>query len=174
MIVALGAIVVFIAVRLGAGARRRARPGYFSARYRERTDPRNASWGLLRVITFGLTLGRDVVFPVLPAQTLDHLGYGRLGREWPLRDVVPLSRATHAIVTAARDVVGRGPVNFVLRAAFVAWLVFDYEVIALVANARGVGLRAPVPWATIAAHAAAGSVAVSRWLAAHLHFANAS
>jgi len=169
-------IVVVIAIRVAAGARRRSRPGYFSERYRARTAPGNVSWSVLRVVTFTLTLGRDVLVPILPAQTLDHLVYGRLGREWPLRDVVPLSRATHGFVTSARDVVGRGPVNLVLRAAFVVWLSLDYELVALAANLAGVRwITVPIPLATIVAAASAAGTAASaagtaaaRWLSLHL------
>jgi hypothetical protein len=80
----------------------------------------------LRKRTFALSGGRCCVFPWLRANDLDHLSYFRLSREQPLRDVVPLSRIAHRIVTALRQVLGciigrrlgYDLVNFPLRMAF--------------------------------------------------------
>lgn len=84
-----------------------------------------------------LSFGRDCIFPWRRAQVVDHLVYDRLGRELPLLDVVPLSKTTHDFVTAARDGIGRGSVNLILRLAYGAWLFGDYELCATLAHVAG-------------------------------------
>jgi hypothetical protein len=66
------------------------------------------------------------VFPLLPAQDLDHLTYRALGHELPFFDVVPLSKFVHRkLVTPGRRIFGYGPVNTILRLAFGAWCALD-------------------------------------------------
>lgn len=103
-------------------------PSYFSEEYRARVSPRNPSWIALRSFTFLLTWGRDAIFPFAPARQLDHLHYRSLGREMPLFDVVPLSVASHQLVTRLRDVGFRTPVNLALRLAGLVWLSIDFGI----------------------------------------------
>jgi hypothetical protein len=94
----------------------------FSPEYRCATSPANPHWRLVRQLTFALTLHRDVLCIWWRATDADHLTYANLGREWPLRDLVPLNRRTHVVVTALRRWGFKPAVNFVLRSAYLAWL----------------------------------------------------
>ncbi len=109
-----------------------------SARYEKHVQPWNPSWQRVRRVTMALSWGRDCIFPWKCAEEVDHLVYHRLGRELPFVDVVPLSRSTHHFVTSARHMIGRGPVNIVLRAAYGAWIFCDYEIAACIAGFMGV------------------------------------
>jgi hypothetical protein len=109
-----------------------------NVRYEEHVKPWNPSWQRLRRVTIALSWGRDCIRPWKPAEEVDHLVYHRLGRELPLLDVVPLSRGTHVFVTAARDMLGRAPVNLILRLAYAAWIFCDYEIVASLAGIMGV------------------------------------
>lgn len=94
----------------------------FSPLYRWYVDPTNPLWQRRRNAAMALTLGRDVVFPWLKAHEVDHLSYAHMGQELPIRDIVPLHRMTHAVVTALRRRGYKRGVDFVLRAAGVLWL----------------------------------------------------
>jgi hypothetical protein len=127
VVVAFGAAVLaaalYVAVVLLRGAA--AKPT-FSREYRQNVTMANPYWRELRRNTFALTRGRDVLLPFLRAEQLDHLRYRRDGRdifgyERPIRDVVPLSRFTHAIVTLLRRGGLRREVNSVLMCSFVLW-----------------------------------------------------
>lgn len=86
------------------------------------TYMQSPSWHQKRRFCMALTLGRDCLFPWLRATDVDHLHYRHLGHELPFVDIVPLNRSTHKVVTWAREVVGREPVNIVLQIAFALWL----------------------------------------------------
>lgn len=94
----------------------------FSAEYRWATSMRNPRWRRLRRICFAVTMGRCAVVPLLKAHHNDHVTYRNLGKEWPLRDLVPLNRHVHAAVTYLRAHGLKGPVNLILRAAYTAWI----------------------------------------------------
>jgi hypothetical protein len=110
----------------------RDEPGYFSERYRWRVDKNNPSWQAYRFVCFFLTWGRDAAFPLAKAQQLDHIGYRSLYREIPLFDVIPLSIASHRLVTKLRDDGLRFPVTFYLRFAGFCWLSLDFIIVSAV------------------------------------------
>jgi len=79
-----------------------------------------------------LSWGRDCIFPLLPAQQVDHLHYKNLGRELPFIDVVPLHARTHTIVTELRRLGLRLPVNMFLRIAYGFWIIANAYVAATI------------------------------------------
>jgi hypothetical protein len=74
--------------------------------------------GWRRQATLAMLLGQDCICPLLPATQADHLTYRNLEHELPLRDLVPLNRHTHQLVTMLRDVLravlGRKTGNFLM------------------------------------------------------------
>jgi hypothetical protein len=50
-------------------------------------------------------MGRDALFPWLPAHHAEHLTYKNLGHEWPIRDIVPLNRDVHKFLTWLKDLI---------------------------------------------------------------------
>jgi hypothetical protein len=79
------------------------------------------AWKRRRRLCLLFTFGRDALCPWLQATQADHLHYRSMGRELPLFDIVPLNARTHESVTIARMMFGRGPVNLLLRAAYLLW-----------------------------------------------------
>lgn len=114
-------LALFGVLRVAERERLRDQPGYFSPEYRARIA--SPEWRALRARVLATTLGRDLLFPLLRATQVDHIGYQRFGRERLWIDVVPLHPATHRLVTMSRDVGLRGPINSLLRAASVVWIV---------------------------------------------------
>ncbi len=94
----------------------------FSDEYRWQTSMANPHWRSVRMLTMGLSFGRDCVFPILPATQVDHLHYAHLGRELPWLDVVPLHAGTHEVVTALRSMGLKPIVNPILRLCYAVWI----------------------------------------------------
>ena len=126
-------------------------PKDLSPEYRWSTSMKNPDWRAKRRQVFCLTLGRDVLIPFLPAQQADHLRYwdkhgnSLLGREMPLRDLVPLHAGTHWVVTRLREMGLKHPVNFVLRAAFMMWFFVYAYIILMVGQLIGIWHGVPLP-----------------------------
>lgn len=59
---------------------------------------KSPAWYARRRKAFRLWKGRCALFPWLKARDGHHLTYANLGHEWPLRDVLPLSRFAHRVV----------------------------------------------------------------------------
>ncbi|MBE9178715.1 hypothetical protein IQ268_09095 [Oculatella sp. LEGE 06141] len=102
----------------------RSKVKQFSPAYREHVEGRSPSWMFRRWLCFVLLFGRDCVCPLLPAHHAEHLTYRNLGHELPMRDIVPLNRVTHAILTWLKDVFPAfRPVNaWMLRSCYGFWL----------------------------------------------------
>ena len=147
--VALGIAVALILACLCVLGRGATVTPRFSAEYRARVSMQNPGWRRLRRFTFALTLGRDVVVPLLRAEQLDHLSYRRLGHEIPIWDVVPVSRGTHRLVTLLRRGGLKGPVNAVLRLSFVGWYTIAAYVGLLTLEALRVVHGIPTPQAIV-------------------------
>lgn len=91
----------------------------FSSEYRAYVSPDSPGWQARRKLTFALSYGRDCVLPLLAASQADHLHYGNLRSELPLRDLVPLHPGTHQAVTALRKIpYGKYPVNVILMLGY--------------------------------------------------------
>lgn len=116
---------------------------YFSPEYKETL--KSPRWFKVRRIAFGITLGRDVLFPLLPAQECDHLVYDRMGHELPFIDIVPLHKWTHFVVTWLRRWGMKTPVNFILRAAYAFWLVSWIYLILVAGQICGLWHGIPLP-----------------------------
>lgn len=98
-------------------------PRGHSNAYQRHVSMESTSWRLRRLATFALTWGRDAVFPLLPAQDAAHLSYRHLEHEIPVRDIVPLNRATHRIVDKLRADHRLAPyVNAYVRLSCLAWI----------------------------------------------------
>ncbi len=69
-----------------------------------------------------LSLGRDCVFPLLPAHHADHLHYRNLGHELPLHDIVPLHWKMHDVVGAVRKTPLRPLLTLYLRQSYLVWI----------------------------------------------------
>jgi hypothetical protein len=110
----------------------------FSDEYLWATSMANPHWRFVRLLTLAVTLHRDVIFPWFRASDCDHLHYRNLGREWPLIDLVPLHRLTHIVVGALRTWGFSIPINFLLRAAYMGWLIGWIIVFAEVLHLAGV------------------------------------
>lgn len=123
--------MALMGVRAAEGAARRAQPNYFSNEYR--TYMRSAKWRRRRSFIIATTLGRDVLLPWLRANHVDHLRYRRMGNELPIFDAVPLSRATHRVVTILRDAGLRSVTNVVLRCAHLTWFLAYLVIVGWVA-----------------------------------------
>lgn len=101
----------------------------FSPTYRWYVDSTNRLWRTRRALAFAITFGRDVLFPRLPSQQVDHIGYRNLGGELPIRDIVPLHHTTHQVVTALRNRGKRALVDTVLRVAGLVWLTLEVGIL---------------------------------------------
>jgi hypothetical protein len=94
----------------------------------------NRIWQTRRAAALALTFGRDVLFPWLRAQEVDHVSYRCLGSELPIRDIVPLHHTTHALVTRLRERGHRKAVNAVLRGAAILWVVAELGVVSWIVS----------------------------------------
>lgn len=76
--------------------------------------------GWRRQLTLRLLLGGCVLLPFLRATQADHLTYKNLEHELPIRDLVPVHPASHAVIGLIRDI-ARAVLGRKLGNAIVAW-----------------------------------------------------
>lgn len=65
---------------------------------------------------------RDCIFPLFPSHETDHISYKNMGHEWPIRDVLPLSRTNHQIITYLRKLLKGGGMKITLAQRLLAWV----------------------------------------------------
>lgn len=102
----------------------------FSPKYTQRRNSKE--WRKYGKAQHALWLGRDALIPLLKAHDIEHLTYANLGREWFIRDTIPLNRVHHRrFVTPLRALTKGGKRRVTQAQRLMAWTMRIWAILML-------------------------------------------